>query len=223
MWTRFTSNKQGEVMTLISRYWVPDKFISQPLSMRTVGVGFCFFLVVAFSAGQGTNSPKETTKDGYVIHQTADLGGHIVDYSGSGAMWATLVNLQSGPRVLGQTFEMHAVEGAKHAIFDTLLAYSNGFGGDPNNVISLRVSKGKLYDFQGLFRRDRQYFDYNLLSNPLIPAGLTSNGYTFPQVLDSPVLFNTVRRMTDLNLTLLPLSKVSFRTGYSLNINQAPT
>ena len=130
--------------------------------------------------------PEEVIKNGYVIHQTADLGGHIVDYSGSGPMWATLVNIQSGPRVLGETFEMHSVEGVKHSIFDTLLAATNGFGGDPNNVVSLRMSKGKLYDFRGLFRRDRQYFDYNLFSNPLIPSGLTSNGYTFPQVTSSP-------------------------------------
>jgi hypothetical protein len=39
----------------------------------------------------------------------------------------------------------------------------------------------------------------------------------------SPVLFNTVRRMTDTNLTILPLSKVSFRLGYSQNIFQGPT
>jgi hypothetical protein len=210
-------------MTLISRFWVPDKLRSRLFLQRTGVVGFVFLLAGAYAAGQSASPPEAVTKEGYVIHQTADLGGHIVDYSGSGAMWATLVNLQSGPRVLGQTFEMHAVPGTKHSIFDTLLAFSNGFGGDPNNVVSLRISKGKLYDFQGLFRRDRQYFDYNLLSNPLIPPGLTSNGYTFPQVLDSPVLFNTVRRMTDLNLTFLPLSKVSFRTGYSNNINEGPT
>ncbi len=209
-------------MTLI-RYRVPDKLCSRLFLQRTGVVGFVFLLTGAYAAGQNASPPEEVTKEGYVIHQTADLGGHIVDYSGSGAMWATLVNLQSGPRVLGQTFEMHSVPGKQHAIFDTLLAASNGFGGDPNNVVSLRMSKGKLYDFQGLFRRDRQYFDYDLLSNPLIPSGLTSNGYTFPQVVNSPVLFNTVRRMTDVNLTLLPISKVSFRAGYSQNINQGPT
>ncbi len=85
------------------------------------------------------------------------------------------------------------------------------------------MSKGKVYDFQGLFRRDRQYFDYNLFDNPLIPSGLTSNGYTFPQVLSSPHFFNTVRRMTDVNLTVLPLSKISFRVGYSQNVSEGPT
>jgi hypothetical protein len=52
---------------------------------------------------------------------------------------------------------------------------------------------------------------------------LVSNGYTFPQVLDSPHLFNTVRRMTDVDLTLFPISKLTFRAGYSQNINQGPS
>ena len=37
------------------------------------------------------------------------------------------------------------------------------------------------------------------------------------------MLFNTVRRMTDLNLTFLPISKITIRTGYSQNISQGPS
>ncbi|HEV2679490.1 MAG TPA: hypothetical protein VGV14_03240, partial [Rhodanobacter sp.] len=168
-------------------------------------------------------SQAERVKEGYAIRETADLGGHIANIDGSGAMYDTLVNLHSGPRVLGETYEMHAVEGTKHALFDRLFAFTTGFGGDPSNTATLRFSKGKAYDFQGLFRRDRQYFDYNLLGNPLVPTGLVSNGYTFPQVTDSPHLFNTVRRMTDLNLTVLPLSKFTVRAGYGQVISQGPT
>ncbi|WP_158752112.1 hypothetical protein [Acidobacterium sp. S8] len=174
-------------------------------------------------AQETTTQPKETIKDGYAIHQTVDLGGHIAEHSGSDPMYATLVNLQSGPRILSQSLEMHAVGKVKYPFFDTLMTSSTGYGGDPINVTVLRMSKGKLYDFQGLFRRNRQYFDYDLFANPLIPDGLTSNGYTFPHINSSPHLFNTVRRMTDVNLTLLPISKISFRTGYSQNINQGPT
>ena len=35
-------------------------------------------------------------------------------------------------------------------------------------------------------------------------------------------MFNTVRRMTDLDVTIFPLSKVTFRIGYSQNIFQGP-
>jgi hypothetical protein len=209
-------------MTLICLYWVPDELFSRAFLLRiAVGTGLVIFILAAVSAA--AQDLKPVTKDGYTIHQTAELGGHIVEQSGSTEMYDTLVNLQSGPRVLGQTLEMHAIQGAKHPLFDTLFAASNGFGGDPMNFVTLRMSKGKLYDFQGLFRRDRQYFDYNLFDNPLIPAGVASNGYTFPQVQNSPHLFNTVRRMTDVNLTLLPISKVSFRAGYSQNLSEGPS
>jgi hypothetical protein len=50
-------------------------------------------------------------------------------------------------------------------------AFGSGFGGDPNNFAKLDFSKGKIYEFSGMFRRDRQYFDYDLLGNPNIPSG----------------------------------------------------
>jgi hypothetical protein len=179
-------------------------------------------------------APEAEPGNGYVIRQSADLGGHLVGVSGSGAMYDTLVNLHSGPRILGQTFTMHAVPGTKHALLDSLSAFGNGFGGDPVNFAKLSFFKGKLYEFSGTFRRDRQYFDYDLLANPSIPSGVvtpygmvagvpTTASLAHAQVLQSPVMFNTVRRMTDTALTILPLSRVSFRVGYSQNIFQGPS
>ena len=179
-------------------------------------------------------APEQVQENGYVIRQTADLGGHIVGVSGSGAMYDTLVDLQSGPRILGQTFTMHAAPGTKHPLIDSLSAFGNGFGGDPINFAKLSFFKGKLYEFSGTFRRDRQYFDYDLLANPSIPSGIstpygmvagvpTTASVAQPQINQSPVMFNTVRRMTDTTLTILPLSKVSLRVGYSQNIFQGPS
>ncbi len=181
--------------------------------------------------------PAETqagVENGYLMHQSADLGGHLVGMSGSGAMYNTLINLHSGPRILGQTYSLHALPGTKHLIFDSLTAFGNGFGGDPINFAKLSFFKGKLYEFTGTFRRDRQYFDYDLLANPSIPAGITipygmmggvptAASLPHQQVNQSPFMFNTVRRMTDTTLTILPLSKISFRLGYSQNIFQGPS
>lgn len=198
------------------------KFSSYILVRRVAsGISLATLLLTAIAAAQ--DPPKETNAGGYLIHQSLDFGGHIADVSGSVPMYDTLVNLQSGPRLLSQSLDMHATGATAFPFFDTLMMTNAGYGGDPNDMTMLRMGKKKLYDFQGLFRRDRQYFDYNLLDNPLVPAGLVSNGYTFPQVLNSPHLFNTVRRMTDVNLTLLPVSKISFRAGYSQNINQGPS
>jgi len=179
-----------------------------------------------------TPEPKMTVPNGYVFHQTMDLGGRITNATGSPAMYDTLVNLQSGPRVLGETFELHALPGKKNTLVDSLMAIGSGFGGDPNNFTKLNFSKGKVYEFSGMFRRDRQYFDYDLLGNPNIPGGQSipigpasapTGSFAWPQVEQSPFLFNTVRRMTDTSLTIFPLSKVTYRVGYSQNIFQGPS
>ena len=199
------------------------------------GMGAAVLLMTAGIAVAQVATPATPPPDtqpvapaGYTLHESIDLGGHIVGLSGSGAMYDTLVNQQSGPRALGETFELRALPGTKNTIVDSLSAFSNGWGGDANNFARMDFYKGKLYDFSGLFRRDRQYFDYDLLGNPNIPSGQSipvSGGspYAWPQVNRSPFLFNTVRRMTDTSLTLLPLSKVSFRAGYSQDIFAGPS
>jgi hypothetical protein len=198
------------------------------------GVGVALLLAMGGRAvAQADQAPAGTVQQGYVIHNTADLGGHIVTTAGSGAMYDTLVNVHSGPRVLGQTFTMHAVPGTKHGLFDDLTAFSGGFGGDPNNFAKMDISKGKLYEFTGNFRRDRQYFDYNLLDSPNLPVANIPYGYVngvataqtfqYQHLQDSGMMFNTVRRMMDTDLTILPLSKVTFRAAYSHSIFQGPS
>ena len=153
------------------------------------------------------------------MHQSIDVGGHIQEQSGSPQMWATLVNIYSGPRVLDQSLTMRAVDPGHAIVFDRLSSTSFGYGGDPINVTYLNMSKGRLYDFRASYRRYRQYFDYDLLANPLIPPQSTP----FVPWLSTPHLFNTLRQMTDLEVTLLPLSKVSVKFGYNHNINQGPS
>jgi hypothetical protein len=187
---------------------------------------------LAVAQAPAPDAQPVTAPNGYTVHQTVDLGGHIVSLNGSGAMYDTLVNEQSGPRVLGETFEMRALPGAQHTLFDSLSAAGAGFGGDPYSFARMGFHKGNLYEFSGLFRRDRQYFDYDLLGNPNIPSGRSisigptaapTGSFAWPQVEHSPFLFNTVRRMTDTNLTLFPLSKVTYRVAYSQNVVQGPS
>lgn len=181
---------------------------------------------IASAQGTPTAPPapesKISTPDGYSSHHSIDLGGRIANPVGSDAMYDTLVNLHSGPRVLGESFEMHALPGHKKPV-DSINAFGSGFGGDPNITARLDADKGKWWDFTGMFRRDRLYSDYNLLANPNIPPGRSipigpTNApvgqLPWPQVNQSPVMFNTVRRMTDTGLTLMPLSKFTYRFGY---------
>ncbi|MEO8737387.1 MAG: hypothetical protein ABI380_12715 [Edaphobacter sp.] len=175
--------------------------------------------VNAASPNTAPPTPSDNIRYGYVIHQSVDFGGHMVSQSGSGAMYDTLVNIQSGPRILDASLSMLWARSGHALLFDRLSSSSFGYGGDPNSVSSLNFSKGKLYDFRATFRRDRQYSNYDLLANPLIPPASTP----YVPVLDSPHLFNTVRRMTDLNLTLEPLSRFSVRLGYAHIISQGPS
>jgi len=205
----------------------------------TGGVGAAALLALAGTAAvrgqeaQMQPSPSHITiPEGYSSHQTMDVGGHISSLKGSRAMYSTLVNQQSGPRVLNQTFQMHALPGSKHGVTDSLSAMSAGLGGDPVAVAKLDFSKGKAYAFSGVFRRNRQYFDYDLLGNPNIPGNLSipigssaapTSKLTWGPVNYSPELFNTVRRMTDTNLSVLPLATYSFRFGYARNTFEGPS
>jgi hypothetical protein len=89
-------------------------------------------------------APGDNIRYGYAIHQSIDLGGHIANYSGNDAMYDTLVNFQSGPRILDQSLEMIAVDPAKALLFDHLSTTSFGYGGDPYDVTFLNFSKGRI-------------------------------------------------------------------------------
>ena len=131
-------------------------------------------------------------------------------------------------------------------LFDNLSFSNFGYGGDPNDVTRLRIGKNKWYDFRGLFRRDKNFWDYNLFANPLNPASLnhlgseTTGCIVSPPSAAHPGLAGycsnpavpqdnslhsqyLVRRMQDYDLTLLPQSKMRFRLGYSRNRNEGPS
>ena len=161
-------------------------------------------------------SNEGKTIGGYRVHQMIDLGGRFAEKSGSNAMWATMVNQSTGARVLGQELVMHTIDPHKTPFFDSLTSTSFGYGGDPYDATYLNMSKGKWWDFAGSFRRNRQYFDYNLLVNSLLgPNQLIAQ----PSSLHP---YNTVRRNTNTLFTILPVSVVSFRAGYSHNTREGP-
>ena len=167
-------------------------------------------------------APKEKTLGNYSMHSSVELGGVITEKDGSRAMWATMVNEGTGMRVLNQSLELRTLNSSKTPFFDTLSTASFGYGGEPNDVSYLKMSKGKLYDFSGSFRRDRNYFDYNLLANSLLSAATPANPVLVPEP-DSLHLYNTVRRNTDTLFTLFPVSRISFHVGYNHNTHEGPT
>ena len=172
-------------------------------------------LLVGASAQNSKDAVEGVDNGNYHYQGSFELGYRFVTTNGSQAVYDTFVNQQQGPRLLDQTLNMRSLD-HQGGLFDTLFLSSFGWGGDPENAGRLRMSKNKWYNFNSTFRRDRNFFDYNDLANPLNPA----NPYV--QGNNSPHKFDTVRRMYDYNLTLLPGSAVSFRLGYTRNNTEGP-
>jgi hypothetical protein len=177
-------------------------------------------LPLPLSAAQQPEEKKESeiVAGNYGIRQSVEVGYRFTDFSGSRAVYNTFVNLRSGPRLLEQSLEMRSIN-HKGGLFDSFSLNSFGFGGEPNTASRLRISKDRWYNFNGSFRRDHNFWDYNLLANPLNPT--TSNPTV--AINSTPHHINTGRRLTDLNLTILPQSKVRFRLGYFRNSHDGPS
>src|ERR1039458_7123425 len=96
----------------------------------------------------------------YTVQQSVELGGRVANVSGNQQLYGTLVNLKSGPRLLGEELSMHSISHTG-GLFDNLYLSSFGFGGDPNDVARLRLEKNKWYNFVGVYRRDENFFDFD--------------------------------------------------------------
>ena len=91
--------------------------------------------------GYVTTGSNEGTKLGdYEVKQTFEFGGRVADFSGNRSIWSSYVNVDSGPRLLEQTLDMHS---ANHTgfLFDDLTLANFGYGGDPNNLTRLQIQK----------------------------------------------------------------------------------
>jgi hypothetical protein len=186
------------------------------------GVFVVMLLVFPLAAGAQSAPADGIDHGGYNIHQSIELGYRFTDITtppstggDNTAMFNTFINLHQGPRLLEQTLSMRSLDNAG-VLFDDLYVTSFGWGGDPNNAARFRVSKNKWYNFSGSFRRDHNFFNYDLLANPL--------NDTFPGPVNfSPHTYEVRRRMASLDLTLLPQSRFSVRLGYDRNRANGPT
>jgi hypothetical protein len=194
--------------------------VAPVLVVLVFGLGVWSSVVFAQSSNTGKTAPSEpeVTSGGYAVHSSIEVGYRYNNVTGSGSMYDTLVNLHSGPRILDETLSMQSLD-HQGVLFDDLFVNSFGWGGDPNNALRIRADKNKWYNLQGSFRRDQNFFNYDLLANPLNPPSSTPSIPT----LNSPHEFETRRRMSDVDLTLLPQSRVSFRLGYSRNNMTGPS
>lgn len=186
--------------------------------LRPVFITHCAFALSLFwmcGSALAQQGGEGIDNGAYHYQGSFQLGYRFVDRHGSQSIYDTFVNQQQGPRLLDETLNVRSLD-HQGRVFDDLFVSSFGWGGDPENAGRMRMAKDRWYDFNATFRRDHNFFDYNLLSNPLNPA----NAYV--QINNSPHEFATVRRMYDYKLTLAPQSPVSVRLGYARNNMQGP-
>jgi hypothetical protein len=178
------------------------------------------------AGAQTQTAPEGATWGDYQVQQSIEFGYRFSNdwQKGNYRTFDNYVNLHEGPRLLENTLSMRSL--SHYApLFDNLFVSTFGFGGDPNNVARVKISKNKWYNFSTAFRRDQNYFDYPQFGNPLNPTTAftvprssiqaAASTYATPQFQDSGHSFAVRRRMSDFDLTLLPQSMVSVRMGYS--------
>src|ERR1700689_2171094 len=209
-------------------------------------VVMALFLCPAARAQDDSTESKGIDSGNYNVHQSIEAGYRASEINGNQNTFDSFENLGSGLRLFDYTLEMRSLD-HKGFLFDNLSFSNFGYGGDPNDVTRLRIQKNKLYDFRLLFRRDKNFWDYNVSANPLNPTALNPPGSlttgcfvgpptaAFPQgapaFCSSPAVpqnnslhaLDLVRRMQDYDLTLLPNSAVQFRLGYSRNRDEGPS
>ncbi|HEV2299472.1 MAG TPA: hypothetical protein VGR72_13270 [Candidatus Acidoferrales bacterium] len=172
------------------------------------------------AVAQETSQASPGTKYGdYNVQQTAEVGFRYVNMGGNMANYDTFENLNSGARLLDYTLDVTSPD-HKGKPFDNISLYNFGYGGDPNDLTHLRIAKSRIYEFTGQFRRDNNFFAYNLLANPLNPSNFSPAPVP---ITFAPHDLDLVHRMTDLNLTLMPQSRMSLRLGYFRNVSEGPS
>ena len=152
---------------------------------------------------------------GFVHHQKNRRAGHLINHfltapqylshftvGGDLDMYRSVANFGNGVRLLGSRLTVNSRDGHGR-FFDEILLNTLGLGNDNYQAAVLRIQKNSLYRYDMTWRLNAYY-------NP----GLTIAGGSH--------LNDTIRRMQDHNLVLLPQSKFRFNVGYSRNGEDGP-
>ena len=169
----------------------------RPLLAALATSGFLMAQQPVTPTAEAVGSPRGTEWQGYNIHQSFEVGLRTTEVTGSRDRYRSDVNYRNGLRLLSSKVDIYSREG-NGRLFDQLNFSTLGLGNDPYQYASLRVEKNSLYRYDLLWRQS-DYFN---------PA-LTIAGGQHRQ--------DTVRRLQDHNLTILPGRALSLFGGYTRN------
>ncbi|MGI8992442.1 MAG: hypothetical protein ACR2I2_23030 [Bryobacteraceae bacterium] len=131
--------------------------------------------------------PSEPRLTGFI-----DLGYRWrTDIGGSANTYRSIVNLGSGPKLLGTEF---TITDPKARAFDRIDLRAYNWGDDPYSTLHVDARKNKLYDFTSDYRNIAYFNDLPSFADPLLSLGI---------ILDERSL-DTHRRFSSFQLDLLP-------------------
>jgi hypothetical protein len=106
-----------------------------------------------------------------VMTGSVDVGYRWVSQAGNPAAYRTVVNLGEGPKLLNFDFNLTSPNGKW---YDKITAFGNNWGGDPNSVLRLDMTKQRLYDFTVDYRDIAYYNFLPSFANPNVNPGVFS-------------------------------------------------
>ncbi len=127
-----------------------------------------------------------------VLSGSMDLGYRwVTGVSGSFATYRTVVDLGSGPKLLGTDF---TILNPGKRFFDRIDVRAADWGDDPYSSLHIGVRKAKVYNFSADYRNLAYYSNLPAFADPLLSSGL---------ILDEQSQ-DTRKRISDFRLDLLP-------------------
>ncbi|HLK65202.1 MAG TPA: hypothetical protein VKU19_17295 [Bryobacteraceae bacterium] len=157
---------------------------------------------VAAPTPENTSPPRGEDVGNYNFSQTFEFGYRFKSVGGDEGMYRSVDNYGNGLRLLGSNLSINSKDG-HGTYFDEILLNTIGLGNDNYQAAILRIQKNNVYRYDMTWRLNAYY-------NP----GLTTAGGAH--------LEDTIRRIQDHNLLLLPQSKIRFNLGYSRNTEDGP-
>ncbi len=126
----------------------------------------------------------------------------VSDVGGNFAAYRSVVNLGSGPKLLGLDLTFRD---AAHRFFDKVTVRANSWGGDPYNTARVDAKKDRLYDFTFDYRNIAYFNALPSFADPTIAQGVLLNQRSF----------DIRRRMFDTRLDLFPGGRIIPYLAYS--------
>ena len=117
------------------------------------------------------------------------------DVAGSLDSYRSVVDLGSGPKLLGTEF---TIENPSSKLFDRVDARAYNWGDDPYSTLNVRVLKQRVYDFTADYRNLAYFNALPSFANPLLSRGVLLNERSF----------DIRRRNSSYRLELFPANKI---------------